>query len=68
MTKTAIISILGIVLLSFTIQTDFLNEQKKYERVKTALKEKQGLIEKTLIENQVFIDNLNLLIVCLVLK
>lgn len=63
MTKTAIISILGIVLLSFTIQTDFLTEQKKYERVRTAIKEKQGLVEKILKENQIFIDNLNLLLI-----
>ena len=63
MTKTAIISILGIILLSFTIQTDFLTEQKKYERVRTAIKEKQGLIEKKLKDNLISIDNLNLLIV-----
>jgi murein L,D-transpeptidase YafK len=63
MTKTTIISILGIVLLSFTIQTDFLTEQKKYERVRTAIKEKQELIEKTLKENQISTDNLNVLLI-----
>ena len=62
-TKKTIILILGIVLLSFTIQTDFLTEQKKYERVRTAIKEKQGLIEKTLNQNQISIDNLNLLLI-----
>jgi murein L,D-transpeptidase YafK len=63
MAKSTIILILGIVLLSFTIQTDFLTEQKKYERVRTAIKEKQGLIEKTLKENQISINNLNLLLI-----
>ncbi|WP_320054804.1 L,D-transpeptidase family protein [uncultured Acetobacteroides sp.] len=63
MTKTTIISLLGIVLLSFTIKTDFLGEQKKYERVRIAIKEKQGLLEKTLKENQISIGNLNLLLV-----
>ena len=63
MTKTRIISILGIVLLSFTIQPDFLTEQKKFERVRIAIKEKQGLIEKTLKENQISIHNLNLVLI-----
>lgn len=63
MTKTTIILFLGIVLLSFTIQTNFLAEQKKFDRVKTAIKEKQVLIEKTLKENQISIDHLNLLLI-----
>ncbi len=63
MTKTVIISILGIVLLSFTIRTSFLTEQKKHERVRTAIMEKQGLLEKTLKEHKISIDNLNLLLV-----
>ena len=63
MTKTTIISILGIILLSFTFQTDFLTEQKKHERVRTAIKEKQGLIEKELKDHSISIDNLKLLII-----
>lgn len=63
MTKTTIISILGIILLSFTFQTDFLTEQKKHERVRTAIKEKQGLIEKELKDHLISIDNLKLLII-----
>lgn len=63
MNKTVIISILGMILLSFTTQKDFLTEQKKFERVRTAIKEKQGLLEKTLKENRISINNLNLLLV-----
>ena len=54
---------MGIILLSFTFQTDFLTEQKKHERVRTAIKEKQGLIEKELKDHSISIDNLKLLII-----
>lgn len=50
------------LLLSFT-QTNFLSEQKKYERVRTAIKEKQDLLEKKLLENHIEIDNFNLILV-----
>jgi len=63
MTKTTLIAILGTLLLSFTLQTDFLTEQKKFERVRTAIKDKQDFIEKKLKKNQIAIDNLNLLFV-----
>jgi len=63
MTKTILIAILGTLLLSFTLQTGFLSEQKKFERVRTAIKEKQDVIEKKLKENQITIDNLNLIFV-----
>ncbi len=63
MTKTTIISILGIVLLSFTIQTDFLSDQKRYERVKTALKEKQDFLDQKLKDNKLSFDNLNLIFI-----
>ncbi len=63
MTKTSIILFLGIVLLSFTIQTDFLTEQKKFERVRTAIKDKQDFVEKKLKENQISLENLNLLLI-----
>jgi murein L,D-transpeptidase YafK len=49
--------------LSFTILSDFLTEQKKYERVRIAIKDKQDFIEKKLKENQISLDNLNLLLV-----
>lgn len=63
MTKTTIISIFGIVLLSFTIQTDFLSDQKKYERVRTALKEKKDFLDKKLKDNKMSLDNLNIIFV-----
>jgi len=62
-TKTTILLILAVVLLSFTVQTDFLSEQKKCERVRTALKEKQDFLEKKLKENKVSFDYLNLIFV-----
>jgi len=61
--KTTIILILGIVLFSFTIQTDFLTEQKKFERVRTAIKDKQGYLEQKMKENKLSLDNFNLLLV-----
>lgn len=62
-TKTTIILILGVLLLSFTVQTDFLSEQKKYERVRTALKEKQDFLDKKLKDSKISLDNLNLIFV-----
>ncbi len=61
--KIAIIIILGIVLISFTVQTDFLSDQKKYERVRIALKEKQDFLSKKLEESKISIDNINLIFV-----
>lgn len=63
MTRTTVISVLGMLLLSFAFQTDFLAEQIRYERVRVAIKEKQGFLENTLKENEVSIDNLNLLLI-----
>lgn len=63
MTKTTIILIFGIVLLSFTSQTDFLTEQRKFEKVRTAFKEKQVSVDKKLKENQISLNNLNLILV-----
>lgn len=63
MTKTTLIATLGMLLLSFTPQTDFLTEQNRFERVRTAIEEKQDIIEKKLKENKIEIENLNLLFV-----
>lgn len=63
MNKTKIIVIIGIVFLSLTTQNSFLVEQKKFERVSTAFREKQGLLEKKLKENQISIDHLNVLFI-----
>lgn len=61
--KITIVLILGILLLSFTLQTSFLSEQKKYERVRTALKEKEVYIDKKLKESKISGDNLNIIFV-----
>lgn len=63
MIKAIIILLLATFLPSFTLPTDFLTEQKKFARVRTAIKEKQGFIDKKLNENQITIDNFNLLFV-----
>jgi len=63
MKKKTLIIILGMCSLSFTFQTNFLSEQRKFQRVRTAITEKQQIIENKLSEYQITIDNLNLLIV-----
>ena len=61
--KITIVLILGFLALSFTLQTSFLSEQKKYERVRTALKEKEVYIDKKLKECKISRDNLNIIFV-----
>ena len=63
MKKTPFILILGLVLLSFTISTDFLSDQKRYERVRTALKEKETTLNKKLRNNDLSLNNLNLIFI-----
>lgn len=63
MTKVAILSIFLFSLVSFTFQTDFLTEQKKFQRVRQAIKEKQIIVENKLAENKLKIDDFTLLIV-----
>jgi len=63
MNKKTLIFLLGISLLSFTFQTDFLSEQKRYQRVRTAITEKQTVIERKLNDNNIALNRLNMLIV-----
>jgi murein L,D-transpeptidase YafK len=63
MSRTTAVLIIGMVLLSFVDQNDFLEEQKKYERVRTAIGEKQKLVESNLGENGIALNNVNLLMV-----
>lgn len=51
-----------IVLMAFSFRTDFLSEQKKYERVRTAYAEKQQLVTKKLKEMNIDINSVNILI------
>ena len=48
---------------AFTAHADFVTEQKKYERVRTAIREKQQIIEARLKENNLETDNFNILMV-----
>ncbi|MDD2984354.1 MAG: L,D-transpeptidase family protein [Crocinitomicaceae bacterium] len=67
MKKTAFTSILSTIfilfLYSFTLQSDFLTEQKKFSRVRTAISEKETALEKRLKENQILLGKLNLILV-----
>lgn len=62
MKKTALI-LLACIALSFLPKTDFLAEQKKFERVKSAYTEKESVIEAPLKVHTISKDNLNILIV-----
>lgn len=61
--KTAIILIIIATSVAFSFKTDFLAEQKKYERVRTSINDKESVIIKKLEENGLKLDNLNILIV-----
>ena len=61
--KTATILTLTIILTAFAIKTEFLTEQKKYERVRTAFRDKENVITEKLKDNGLEKDNLNILIV-----
>jgi len=54
--------LIAAILLPF-LQTDFLTEQKKFQRVRTAVNDKQQILEKKLSDNQIEIDKLNILII-----
>lgn len=52
-----------IFAFTFPLNNDFLEEQKKYERVRTAISEKQADIQKKLNENGVQLNNIHVLMV-----
>lgn len=52
-----------ILFLGFTVQSDFLIDQKRFERVRTSIKEKQQVIESNLKTHSLELENFNLLIV-----
>lgn len=54
---------LALLLFAFTLQSDFLSEQKRFERVRTAIKEKQESLNKTLLSSQLALNNLHLVFV-----
>ena len=58
--KTSIL--ISILISVMTLQNNFLNDQKKYERVKASIKEKEKIIREELRKNNLTTDNLNILI------
>ena len=55
--------LLSLALTSFTFQPGFLAEQKRYGRVRTAISEKQELVEDRLKAKNLSLDALNILLV-----
>lgn len=63
MIRKIIILFLAITSTSFASQTDFLSDQKKYERVRMAYRDKGQLVLQTLLKENIRLDDLNMLIV-----
>ena len=63
MKQFILIIIAGLFSHALLSQADFLAEQKRYERVRDAIKEKQQILEKVLSESKITVENLNLLFV-----
>jgi len=62
--KTTIVIIaIGLIGISFLPQSDFLSQQKKYERVRQAYIEKGKTLEETLYKYNLDKENLNILLV-----
>jgi murein L,D-transpeptidase YafK len=62
--KTIVVSILFVILLgSWNGVNDFLSEQKKYARVRTAFDEKEKIIEQNLQKHGLQSDDFQILIV-----
>ena len=55
--------ILTFLVTAFSVQTDFLTEQKRFKRVRTAFADKGTLVTEKLRENGIKPDELNILIV-----
>lgn len=60
--RVATLIILILSLMSFSSQTNFLKEQKRYSRVRTAISEKEEMVIATIEESGIKIDELNILI------
>lgn len=61
--KAVIFIISFLALSAFTAQTDFLSQQKKYERVRTAYKDKGSLVTEALAKENIRLDDLNILLI-----
>jgi murein L,D-transpeptidase YafK len=63
MIKSVLFIIWGAIWFFFSPQSDFLTEQKKFERVRTAITDKQPLMEKRLAENKLSLSTIQVLFV-----
>ncbi len=57
------ITILILFILSSFIKSDFISDQKKFERVRNAFAEKGEIVKSTLKNNGISLDKLNIIIV-----
>ncbi len=60
--RTLFLLIFILFITAFVVTTDFLSEQKKYERVKTAYRDKEDVVTKKLKEQNLDINNFHILI------
>jgi murein L,D-transpeptidase YafK len=63
MKTLATILMLTFLMRAFTTETDFLIQQKKYERVRSSFEEKEKVIIQNLDEKGLKLDNLHILFV-----
>jgi len=61
--RSIIVVSLIIFLTAFSFRTDFLTEQKKYERVRASMNEKEAIILERLNDAGLNVDNFDILIV-----
>ncbi len=62
MKKIIIAIVIFNIINSFLFARDFLDDQKRYNRVRTAIKEKDNIVKNTLKNNNIKLEELNILI------
>ena len=60
--KTILIIFLGVMMLGSSLKADFLTDQKKYERVRTAVSEKEAIVKGKLEAQGIKLKDLNIMI------
>ena len=63
MKRTLSLLLMGFIVLTVSAQSDFLSQQKKYKRVRTAINDKEKSIIKKLQESDIELNELNILII-----
>lgn len=61
--KLLFITLTTFIIQTFTMQTDFLSQQKRYKRVRKAIELKEQVVKTNLVSNSLTTSNVNLLIV-----